>query len=107
LKTQAALFGLFDEQGVERRWGRLVYGRMRALGLVALGADARLSMWLGGSAGASLIRANVEQLRGALIAGGYVTEKELEQDTARLDDPEFMTPSPIMWTTWGRRPLAQ
>jgi hypothetical protein len=107
LKTQAALFRLLDERGVERRWGRLVNGRMRALGMVEVRAEAHLSMWHGGSAGASLTRANFEQLRDALIAGGYVTEEELEEDIARLDDPEFVTPSPVMWTTWGRRPLAQ
>ena len=106
LKTQAALFRLLDERGVERRWGRLVFGRMRAVGLVEVRAEAHFSMWHGGSAGASLTRANFEQLRDALIAGGYVTEEELEADIARLDDPEFVTPSPIMWTTWGRRPAA-
>lgn len=106
LKTQTALFRFLDKQGVERRWGRLVYGRMRTLGLVDVHAEAHLSMWQGGSAGASLTRANFEQLRDALIAGGYVTEEELEEDIAKLDDPEFMTPSPIMWRTWGQRPAA-
>jgi ubiquinone/menaquinone biosynthesis C-methylase UbiE len=106
LKTQTAFFRLLDERGIERRWGRLVPGRMRALGLIEVGAEARLSMCHGGSAGTSLKRANFEQLRDALITSGYVTKKELEEDIARLDDPEFMTPSPIMWTTWGRRPGA-
>jgi ubiquinone/menaquinone biosynthesis C-methylase UbiE len=106
LKTQTAFFRLLDERGIERRWGRLVPGRMRALGLIEVRAEARLSMCHGGSAGTSLKRANFEQLRDALITSGYVTKKELEEDIARLDDPEFMTPSPIMWTTWGRRPAA-
>jgi ubiquinone/menaquinone biosynthesis C-methylase UbiE len=106
LKTQMALFRLLDERGIERRWGRLVYGRMRALGLIDVRAEARLSMWHGGSAGASLTRVNFEQLRDTLVASGYVTEEELEEDIERLDDPKFMTPSPIMWTTWGRRPVA-
>jgi hypothetical protein len=64
-------------------------------------------MWSGKSAGASLTRANVEQLHDALIAGGLVTEQELLQDIARLDNPEFMVPSPIMWTAWGRRSEAR
>jgi ubiquinone/menaquinone biosynthesis C-methylase UbiE len=107
LKTQTALFRLVEDRGIERRCGRLLYGRMRALGLVDVRAEARLSMWSGRSTGASLTRANVEQLRGALIAGGLVTEEELQQDIARLDDPDFMTPSPIMWTAWGRRSAAR
>jgi len=104
LKTQTAFSRLLDERGMDRRWGRIVHGRMRALGLVDVGAEARLSMHQGGSAGTSLKRANFEQLRDALITSGYVTREELEQDIARLDDPEFVTPSSIMWTTWGRRP---
>ena len=103
LKTQAAVFRLLDEQGVERRWGRLVHSRMRALGLVDVHAEARLSMWQGGSTGASLTRTNFEQLHDALITRGYVTEEEWEEDIARLDDPEFVTPSPVMWMTRGRR----
>jgi SAM-dependent methyltransferase len=104
LKTRTALFQVMEEQGIERRWGRLLCGRMRALGLVDVGAEARVSMWHGGSAGASLMRANIEQLHDALIASGLVTEQELQQDIAMLDDPNFMTPSPIMWTARGRRP---
>jgi hypothetical protein len=103
LKTQAAVFRLLDEQGVERRWGRLVHSRMRALGLVDVRAEARLSMWQGGSTGAFLTRTNFEQLHDALISRGYVTGDEWEEDIARLDDTEFVTSSPIMWTTRGRR----
>jgi SAM-dependent methyltransferase len=105
LKTQAAVFRLLDEQGVERRWGRLVHSRMRALGLVDVHAEARLSMWQGGSTGASLTRTNFEQLHGPLITRGYVTQEEWKEDIARLDDPEFVTPSPVMWMTRGRRPI--
>jgi SAM-dependent methyltransferase len=104
LKTQTALFRVVEEQGIERRWGRLLYGRMRALGLVDVRAEGRLFMWHGGSVGASLMRANFEQLHGTLTAGGLVTEEELRQDIARLDYPDFMMPSPIMWTALGRRP---
>jgi len=103
LKTQTAMFRLLEERGGERRWGRRIYGQMRALGLVDVQAEARLSLWIGGSAGAALTRANFEQLRDALISGQYVTEEELEQDIARLNDPNFATPSPILWTTSGRR----
>jgi hypothetical protein len=76
MKTQTALFRVVEERGIERRWERLLYGRMRALGLVDVRAEARLSMWHGGSAGASLTRANFEQLHNALIAGGLVSEED-------------------------------
>jgi hypothetical protein len=54
--------------------------------------------------GLALLRANFEQLRSNMIDAGYITEEEFNEDIARLDDPNFMTPSPIMWTVWGRRP---
>ena len=104
LKTQVALMRMLQDRGVERRFGRLLYGRLRAHGLVEVGAEGRLFMWQNGSAGASLMRANFEQLRGPLLDARYITEQEFDQDVAHLDDPDFMTPSPIMWTAWGRRP---
>jgi hypothetical protein len=63
-------------------------------------------MWRGGCSDVSLMRTNFKQLHGDLIDARYITEQEFGQDSARLDDPEFMTPSPIMWTAWGRRPTA-
>jgi SAM-dependent methyltransferase len=62
-KTHLAMLRLMDERGVERRYGSLLLGRLRAHGLIAVGAEARVFMWHGGSAGASLLRANFEQLR--------------------------------------------
>ena len=106
LKSQIALFRLAEERGLERRWGRLLYGRLRSFGLVNVCAEARLFMWHGGSVGASLMRANFEQLHDPFVAGGHITEQELHQDLAQLDSPDFMMPSPTMWTAWGRRPPA-
>ncbi|SRR5216683_3528896 len=105
-KTLLAMMRLVEEHGVERRYGRLLLGRMRAHGLVAVDAEARIFMWQGGSAGASLMRANFQQLRADMIKAGYITEDEFEQDLARLEASDFLTLSPIMWTAWGRRPQA-
>jgi ubiquinone/menaquinone biosynthesis C-methylase UbiE len=106
LNTQLAVMQMFSDRGVERRFGRLLYGRLRAHGLVEVGAEGRLFMWRGGSSDVSLMRTNFKQLRGALLDAHYITEQEFDQDAARLDDPDFMAPSPIMWTAWGRRPTA-
>jgi ubiquinone/menaquinone biosynthesis C-methylase UbiE len=106
LNTQLAVMRMLKDRGVERRFGRLLYGRLRAHGLVELGAEGRLFMWRGGSPDVSLLRTNFRQLRGTLLDAHYITEQEFDQDSARLDDPDFMAPSPIMWTAWGRRPAA-
>jgi ubiquinone/menaquinone biosynthesis C-methylase UbiE len=104
LTTQLAVMRMLDDRGVKRRFGRLLLGRLRAHGLEEIGAEGRLLMWRGGTSDVSLMRTNFKQLRGALLDGRYITEQEFDQDLALLDDAEFMTPSPIMWTGWGRRP---
>jgi SAM-dependent methyltransferase len=104
LKTHRALLRLMENRGVERRWGRLLFGRLRANGLVATGAEARTFMWQGGSSGASLMRANFQQLRADMVKAGYIAEDEFEQDLARLESNDFLTLSPTMWAVWGRRP---
>src|SRR5208282_1526692 len=105
LDSQMAVMRILKDRGVERRFGRLLYGRLRAYGLVEVGAEGRLFMWRGGSSDVSLMRTNFKQLGADLLDAHYITEQEFAQDSARLDDPDFMAPSPIMWTAWGRRPL--
>jgi hypothetical protein len=61
-------------------------------------------IWQSGSRGVSLLRANYEQLHRSMIDAGYLTEEEFDRDIARLEDQDFLMPSPIMWTAWGRRP---
>jgi SAM-dependent methyltransferase len=102
-KTQLAMMRLVEDRGVERRWGRLLLGRLRAHGLVATGAEARMFMWQSESSGTSLMRANFQQLRADMIKAGYITEDEFKQDLAHLEESDFLTLSPIMWTAWGRR----
>jgi SAM-dependent methyltransferase len=103
-KTYVAMARIMDSRGVDRRFGRRLFGRLRAHGLADVTAEGRTFMWHRGSAGVSLLRSNYEQLRSAMIDAGYITEPEFNQDLAGLDDPDFMMPSPILWTAWGRRP---
>jgi len=103
LKTHVAMWKLMQDRGVHLQYGRLLFGRLRAHGLANVGAEGRVLMSHRGSAGASMVRANYEQLREPLIDGNYVTRKRFEQDMARLDDRDFMMPSPILWSAWGRR----
>lgn len=103
-KTHVAMTSVFDDCGVERRYGRLLLSRLRTCGLVEVDAEARMFLWQGGSSGAHLLRANYEQLRSEMIHAGYITKEEFEQDLDLLEGTEFLMPSPIMWAVWGRRP---
>jgi ubiquinone/menaquinone biosynthesis C-methylase UbiE len=104
LKAQAAMQRVLASRGADTRYGRHLAARMRAHGLVDIGAHGRMAMWQGGSAGARLFRANFEQLREDLLRIGLITRAELDDDLARLEDPRTLFPSPVMWTVCGRRP---
>ena len=104
LKAYDTLQRVMTERGVDMRYGRSLPGRLRAHGLLDVGAEGRTFMWQGGSSGAALMRANFEQLRGAMLESGLISDQELEEDLRRLDEARFMAPSPIMWAAWGRRP---
>ena len=94
LKTYSAMGRLLTKRGVDARFGRRLFGRLRAAGLVEIGAEARVFMWQLGSQGASLYRANFEFLRRDMIGAGYITEEEFEQDLAHVEAPDFLAPSP-------------
>jgi SAM-dependent methyltransferase len=104
LKAQAAMQRVMAARGANTRYGRDLAARMCAHDLVDIRAEGRMAMWQGGSAGARLYRANFEQLRDELLRIGSLTQAELDDDLARLDDPRTLFPSPVMWTVCGRRP---
>ena len=104
LQSTTALHRVLTQRGVDLRFGRLLFSRLRALGLDNVGAEARQFMLPGRSVGASLVRSNFDQLREAMIGEGHITAQEFEHDIRRLDDPDFKTSSPPLWAAWGRRP---
>jgi len=103
LPSRVALSQLMQDRGVDLRYGRLLAARLRVHGLQDIGTEGQVFVWRGGSAGATLIRSNLEQMAGELIESGRLTNRQLEQDLSRLGNPEYVTPSPIMWAAWGRR----
>jgi SAM-dependent methyltransferase len=104
LKTHSAMGRLHHDHGVASHYGRLLFGHLRGMGLIGLGGEARLVMVQSGSWSAGLLRASYERRRDAMIDAGYLTEEEFDADLARMDAADFMTPSPLMWSVWGRRP---
>lgn len=103
LRTLHAMGRVMEAEGVERRFGRLLYGKFRRLGLAHIGAEARLFMLTPGSPGVELLRASCDMRRKAMIGAGYVSAEEFDEDLARMQHPEFLMPSPVLWTAWGQR----
>lgn len=102
--TLRAMQQVLVDHGVELRCGRLLTGWLRSLGLRDIANEGRVFMWQGGSIGADLICANIEQLRGEILACGLLDEPQLKQDLERLGRDDFAFPSPILWAVWGRKP---
>lgn len=103
LKTHLAVLRFLEASGVDRRYGRLLPGLMRKGGLTNLGAEGQICVWQHASSGITMMRANFQQLREAMIQGNYITQQQFDEDLARLDDPNFMMPSSILWSAWGQR----
>lgn len=74
--VQNAVWRLMTERGTDGFYGRQLWGRLRALGLIEVEAEGRVCMYQGSSPGAQLLLAN----------------------------PDFVLMSPIMMTSWGYRP---
>jgi SAM-dependent methyltransferase len=103
LRIWAALRIVFAARGLDERYGRRVASEMESLGLTNINAEGVVSRWTGGSPGTEFLRASAIQLKDSLLATGEITASELEKEIALLRTPGFVHPSPIMWTTWGRR----
>jgi ubiquinone/menaquinone biosynthesis C-methylase UbiE len=114
--TNAAAAALFQKMRTAQRrliaarggelaltWGRSLYQRLRAHGLVEVGMEGYLALREGGSPGAQLMRANFEQIRGEAVGAGLFTNEELASMLTLLDDPDFVVSAPPMFTVWGRR----
>src|SRR5215831_17546976 len=85
LRAAVAMERAMARQGVDLEFGQSLLGRLRDLGLSDAGADAGLSMWTAGSAGACVLRSYLNQFREPMIKGGHITADEFEHDWKRLD----------------------
>jgi SAM-dependent methyltransferase len=104
LKTLTVLWELMMARGANLRFGREVYPLLKSFGLSDVAAEGHVSVWRGGSGVALLCLSNFDQMHDALISSGRLTEQEFADDIARLDDPNVIWPSSVLWTTCGRKP---
>lgn len=103
LKIRVALEKILTAGGVDLRYGRLVPQRLRELGLVNIGAEASLGVW---SAGANLLKVNFQEFRDSILRSGLMSEAEFESEMKSVDREDFLTLSPMMWSTWGQVPCS-
>lgn len=104
LKTTLALRKVMADRGVDSSFGRSLAVHLHARGLQRVSAEGRALIAGVGSAGARLMKANFTQLREPILASGAVTPEEFAADVACLDDENFLSPLPVMWSVSGMRP---
>ena len=71
--------------------------------LVDTGSSGHVSIVSGGTGFARAIAANTHQVRDRLDPSGF-TPAELDHFLTVLDDPDTLVGSPVLISTWGRRP---
>jgi DNA-binding winged helix-turn-helix (wHTH) protein/2-polyprenyl-3-methyl-5-hydroxy-6-metoxy-1,4-benzoquinol methylase len=104
LKVRRAFQHVLARRGVELRYGRLLPQKLRAQGFVNVGAEASVSIWNGRSAGTRLLKLTCQQLRDPIIGSGLISQSEFDAEMKRVDEPDFLMPSPMLWTVWGQVP---
>jgi SAM-dependent methyltransferase len=103
LKSAAAMRQVMIGRGVNAGFGRALVGYLHTRRLENISAEGRMLMSQGKSLWTNLLKANLGQLREPILATRLVTPLEFEDDLARLDQEEFMTPSPVMWSVSARQ----
>ena len=103
LKAAAAFHRVLEEGGVHISHGRRFYPWLRSKGLINVEVEGHMQVSPGGSAGAMLWRANIEQLRPKLVGRGLLTALEIERLGQLVDDPTFSVNSYLLVSGWGQR----
>lgn len=103
LRVRQAFDEALTARGVDLHCGRLLANELKANGLVQVGVEATVSLWGGQSTGTSLMKLNFEEMLEPMVSFGLISREEFEADLKRIDEEDFLMPSPMMWTAWGRK----
>jgi SAM-dependent methyltransferase len=104
LQVRRAFQHVLAASGVELRFGRLLPQKLIACGLTNVGAEATVSIWKGRSEGTGLLQLTCRQLRDPILRSGLISESQFEAEMRRVDEEDFLMPSPMMWSVWGQVP---
>jgi len=50
------------------------------------------------------MKLHFEEMREPMVNSGLISAEEFEADLKRIDEEDFLMPSPMMWTAWGMKP---
>jgi ubiquinone/menaquinone biosynthesis C-methylase UbiE len=104
LHFQEAVSRVFTAAGSDRSWGRQIHHAMLNADLVDVQTVVHAESWPGGTAGARLMQATIEQLRPQLREAGQ-TEEQLARVSTLLNNSGLVLHGHPMYSTCGRKPL--
>ena len=106
LRIRHAFREALTARGVNLHCGRLLAHELKTNGLEQVGVEATVSLWGGKSGGTTLMKLHFKEMREPMVSSGLITPEEFEADLKRIDEQDFLMPSPMMWSAWGRKPAA-
>jgi SAM-dependent methyltransferase len=95
---------LWRAQGTDMTWAPTIPSRMARAGLRDIGTRALANSVGDGSAYDRFSAVNTRQHGAYLVEHGLLTEEEMGELLAQLDDPSFLELRTITVYAWGRRP---
>jgi SAM-dependent methyltransferase len=93
-----------EHAGLDVAYGRRFHPLLRAHGLIDVHVEAHIGVAVGGSPGARLLAANIEQLRDRLTGPALLGGTQVERALELLEDPEFSFSYQPLVSGRGRRP---
>lgn len=103
-RVYEALPAVFGVAGAVTDYGRRLPLEFRAAGLVAVAAEGRVHVPLGGSPAAAWWQLSLAKLAEPLVRTGRLTRAEVSEAVAACEDEGFCAFYPVLVTTWGQRP---
>jgi SAM-dependent methyltransferase len=91
--------------GTDPTWATQIHSAMLDAGLVDVDTFISARSWPGGTPGALLNGANIQQVRSELVAKGF-TDAQLDSLHRLIADPRLVLRGNLVYSTVGRRPKA-
>ena len=101
-RTLAARLRMMRDAGLDPEYGRTLPGAFRARGLTQVGAEGRVWIMEGGSAGAQWFRLSMAQIRDRLVRERGLEDAEVGQMLEMFENPDFAAWTPVIVAAWGR-----
>ncbi|GAB1692741.1 hypothetical protein [Krasilnikovia sp. M28-CT-15] len=95
------------KRGADMQWGNRVPGVLAQLGFTDVGAEAQPRLLGAGGRPDDLWRINLTQAGPHLVRDRLLTQTDLDECLALLDDPGFVDIRYFSIAAWGRKPLGQ